>query len=146
MKIIAVVAMLGVSAIVALGLIPQGSVGGSMAIAGVFLIAALTVGIYEAWGNRRGVLGWIVSLIVAFIGGLIGAAAGAFLLESAIMLLAPVAGSLMQNAGPLLYVGINAQMLVTLAGAWLALGIVNKFRDRNVKASGVTSSGGTGQW
>lgn len=128
MKIIALIAMLTISLIVFLGLIPQGSVGGSMALAGLFLLAALAVGIYDAWSARRGVLGWIVSIGVAFIGGIVGAAAGAFILESAIVLLAPVAGSFMQNAGPLLYLGINAQILFTLLGAWLGLGIVNKFR------------------
>jgi hypothetical protein len=131
MKIITLIAMLAISLIVFLGLIPQGSVGGAMSFMLLFLIAALIVGIYDAWSARRGVLGWIVSLVVALIGGLIGAAAGAFALEMAMPLLASMgslSGSLMQTGGPLLYLSINAQMLFTLLGAWLALGLVNKLR------------------
>lgn len=140
MKIIAILSMLAVSLVVALDLIPKGSVGGAMTFALLFILASLIVGIYEAWGNGRGVLGWIVSIIVAGIGGMIGAAAGALVLETVLTLLAPE-GSLMQIGGPLLYLSVNAQMLFTLLGAWLGLGIVNKFRDKSVKASGVT-----GQW
>jgi hypothetical protein len=131
MKIIAVVAMLALSAIVYFGLLPLGSVGSAMTLSLLFLIAALAVGIYDAWSARRGVLGWIVSLVVALVGGMVGAAAGAFLLELAMPLLASMGsldGSLMQSGGPLLYLAINAQMLFTLFGAWLAVGLVNKLR------------------
>lgn len=131
MKIIAVLAMLVISLTVFLDLIPAGSVGGAMTFTLIFLIAALAVGVYDAWSARRGVLGWIVSLVVAFIGGLIGAAAGAFVMEMAMPLLASMgslSGSLMQTGGPLLYLAINAQMLFTLFGAWFALGLVNKWR------------------
>lgn len=127
MKIITLIAMLAISLIVFLGLIPQGSVGGAMSFMLLFLLAALAVGIYDAWSARRGVLGWIVSLVVALVGGLIGAAAGAFALELAFTLIPPQ-GSLMQLGGPLLYLSINAQMLFTLLGAWLALGLVNRWR------------------
>lgn len=131
MKVITLLAMLAISLIVFLGLIPPGSVGGAMTFAMLFLIAALIVGIYDAVSARRGVLGWIVSIIVALIGGMIGAAAGAFVLELAMPLLASMGaldGSLMQTGGPLLYLSINAQMLFTLFGAWFAVGLVNKWR------------------
>ncbi len=131
MKFITVVAMLSISAIVFLGLIPQESVGGAMTFALLFLIAALAVGLYDAWSARRGVLGWIVSILVAVIGGFIGAAAGAFAFELVMPLVAKMGsldGSLMQSGGPLLYLLINAQMLFTLLGAWLAVGLVNKWR------------------
>ena len=127
MKIITLIAMLAISLIVFLGLIPQGSVGGAMSFMLLFLLAALAVGIYDAWSARRGLLGWIVSLVVALVGALIGAAAGAFALELAFTLIPPQ-GSLMQTGGPLLYLSINAQMLFTLLGAWLALGLVNRWR------------------
>jgi hypothetical protein len=131
MKIIAVLAMLAISGIVFMGLIPPGSVGGAMTFALLFLIAAFAVGLYDAWSARRGVLGWIVSIMVALIGGLIGAAAGAFVFELAMPLVAKMGsldGSLMQTGGPLLYLLINAQMLFTLFGAWFAVGLVNKWR------------------
>lgn len=127
MKIIALMAMLAISLVVYLGLIPQGSVGGAMTFTMLFLIAALAVGVYDAWIARRGVLGWMVSILVALIGGLIGAAAGAFALELAFTLVPPQ-GSLMQTRGPLPYLSLNAQMLFTLLGAWLAVGLVNKWR------------------
>ena len=131
MTIIAVVAMLALSAIVYFGLLPLGSVGSAMTLSLLFLIAALAVGVYDAWSARRGVLGWIVSILVALVGGMVGAAAGAFALELAMPLLASMGsldGSLMQSGGPLLYLAINAQMLFTLFGAWLAVGLVNKLR------------------
>lgn len=127
MKIIALLAMLALSLIVFFDLIPQGSVGGAMTFSLLFLIAALVVGVYDAWSARRGVLGWIVSILVALAGGLIGAAAGAFALELAFTLLPPQ-GALMKIGGPLLYLSINAQMLFTLFGAWLSVGLVNKWR------------------
>lgn len=127
MKLIVPLSLLAVSLIVFFDLIPKGSVGGAMTFVLLFLTAALAVGFYEAWGNRRGVLGWIVSIVVAVIGGIVGAAGGAFVLETALTLLQPE-GSLMQTGGPLLYLGVNAQMLFTLLGAWLGLGIVNRLR------------------
>lgn len=129
MKIITFVAMLAISLVVFLGLNAPGSVGGAMTFMLLFLIAALAVGVYDAWTARRGLVGWIVSIIAAPFGGMISASAGAFVLEIAMPLVASTGaldGSLMQTGGPLLYLTINAQMLFTLFGAWFAVGLVNK--------------------
>lgn len=131
MKIIALLAVACLSLVVFLDLIPAESVGGAMTFALLFLIAALVAGVYDAMTARRGVLGWIVSIVVAVIGGFIGASAGAFVMELAMPLLASIGslqGSLMETRGPLLYIAVNAQMLFTLFGAWLALGLVNRWR------------------
>lgn len=127
MKFIALLSMLAITLVTASGSIPKGSVGGAMAFASMFFLAALAVGLYEAWTNRRGVAGWLVNIVVAFVGGLIGASLGSMIMETLLTLMPPN-GSLVEIGGPLLYVSLNAQMLVTLAGAWLALQFVNRFR------------------
>ena len=127
MKIIALLAMLGITLVTASGAVPKASVGGALTFAVMFLGAALVLGLYEAWSNRRGPLGWIVNIPVAFVGGLIGALAGTSIMETLLTLMPPN-GSLMEIGGPLLYASINAQMLFTLAGTWLALQVVNRWR------------------
>ena len=131
MKIITLIAMVTATLIVASGTLPKGSVGGSMALALIFLGAAVAAGLYEAWSMKRGVVGWIVSIAVAFVGGLIGAFVGAMILESLIVLLLPLMkfeGSLMAAGNLPLYAGVNAQMIFTMLGAWLALRLVNRWR------------------
>jgi len=80
MKIITLIAVIAIVLIQFSGAVPLSSVGGPMTLAMVFLAAALAAGIYEAWSMRRGVLGWIVSILTALAGaivaGLAGAAAG----------------------------------------------------------------------
>jgi hypothetical protein len=44
-------------------------VGGPLTLVLIFLLAMLAAGIHDAWSNRRGVLGWIVSIVCAVIGG-----------------------------------------------------------------------------
>ncbi|MEQ1672399.1 MAG: hypothetical protein ABL893_16220 [Hyphomicrobium sp.] len=131
MKYITLIAMLGVTLIVASGGLPKGSVGGPMMLTLIFLCAALAAGLYEAWSARRGVVGWIVSVVVAFFGGLVGAFVGAMILESLLVLLLPfmkLEGSLMTTGGLPLYIDINAQMIFTMLGAWGALQLVNRWR------------------
>ena len=127
MKIITLIALLTVSLLAFLDVFPKGSVGGAMSLAFLFVVAAIAVGLHDAWSNRRGVLGWIVSIIVSFVGGLFGAGVGAVLVENAIMLVRPE-GALMQTHHPMLYLSLNGQMICTLLGAWLALALVNRFR------------------
>jgi hypothetical protein len=47
-----------------------------MTLALVFLIAAVTVGIHEAWSNKRGVRGWIVSIVASLAGAFVAAEIG----------------------------------------------------------------------
>lgn len=98
----------------------QGSVGGSMTVFMVLMIAALVVGIVDAWSMRRGVLGWIVSILVALVGAIIGALASGMVMDTVL--------SLIRFEGrPGQIFGIVG-VIITLTGSWLALGLVNRFR------------------
>jgi len=127
MKYIALIAVIALLLLELSGAIPRSSVGGPMTIALVFLIAAVAVGIHEAWSNKRGVGGWIVSIVTALVGGLVGASLGSMVLETVQGLLG-LEGALAETRHPLLYVSLVGMMLVALLGSWLALRIVDRMR------------------
>ena len=70
MKFIAPIAVIGILLLQVSGAVPQSSVGGPMTLALAFFGAALAVGIHESWSNKRGVLGWIVSIVAALVGAM----------------------------------------------------------------------------
>ena len=73
------IAVIAAAAILLLQLtdsIPMASVGGSMTIALVYFVAALAVAIHEAWTKRRGALGWVVNIVLSFVGALVAAPVG----------------------------------------------------------------------
>ena len=41
-----------------------------------YLVAALALGIHEAWTQKRGVLGWIVNIVVSLVGAFVAAPLG----------------------------------------------------------------------
>jgi hypothetical protein len=128
MKYIVPIAVIGIFLLQFSGAVPQASVGGAMTLALGFSIAAAAVGIYEAWSKRRGVLGWLLSIVVAFVGGvLIGGMIGSFVLDL-VMTLVSFEGALAGSGHPLLYIMLAVQMLFVLFGAWIALQLVNKLR------------------
>lgn len=127
MKYIVPVAVAGVLLLQASGAIPMSSVGGPMTIALAFLAAALAVGIHEAWTKGRGVLGWILNVVVSIVGALVAVQLGEFLLLPLLMLM-DVRGSLAATGGFAMYVGLSAMMLLTLLGSWGALQLVNRWR------------------
>jgi hypothetical protein len=127
MKYIVLIAVITLLALELSGAIPQSSVGGPMTLALVFLIAALAVGIHDAWSKQRGVLGWIVSIVVALVGGLVGASLGSMVME-AILMQTNLEGSLAETRHPLLYVSLVGMMLFALLGSWIALRIVDRMR------------------
>ena len=49
--------------------LPKSSVGGPMAMMMIVFLAVLALGLYEAWSQKRGVLGWIVSVVASVVGG-----------------------------------------------------------------------------
>jgi hypothetical protein len=127
MKYIALIAVFTLLALELSGSIPQSSVGGPLTIAMVVFAAALAVGIREAWLNRRGVLGWIVSIVTAFVGTFIAAQiAGMFFVT--IQGLLGVDGALAKTKHPLLYVSMVGTVLISMLGSWLALRIVDRMR------------------
>ncbi len=109
------------------GLVPRSSVGGAMTIALAFLLATLAAGIYEAWSRRRGVLGWIVNILVSVVGGFVAAGIGATLMDMLLPLL-KLEGSLASTKHPMFYVLLAGQMILTMLGSSLALRLVNRFR------------------
>ena len=86
------IVLIAVAAIVLLqssGAIPQSSVGGPIAIALVVFAATLAVGIHEAWTNGRGVLGWIVNIVVAVVGAFLVAPVAGMVMVMVVALLNP---------------------------------------------------------
>jgi hypothetical protein len=80
MKYIVLIAVIGILLLQWTDSIPLASVGGSMTIGLTYIVAALAVGIHEAWTKKRGVLGWIVNIVVTFIGALVAAPIGGMLI------------------------------------------------------------------
>lgn len=131
MPTIALIAVVGILLLQLTGAMPQSSVGGPMMIALALFSAALAVAIHEAWTNKRGVLGWIVNIIVSFVGAFLAAQLGGMLTIMLVALMRPlvhVEGSLAATGGPLLSVALAAVMGVTLLGSWGTLWIVNRWR------------------
>ncbi len=133
MKYIAPIAVIAIVLLQLSGAVPQSSVGGPMTLAVVFLGAALAVGIHEAWTNKRGVLGWIVNIVVSLVGGFLAAEVGNLIFPLILMLLNSLGllnlvGSLAATGGPLLYVSLAGMMLLMLLGSWIALRFVNRWR------------------
>lgn len=85
----------------------------------VFFIIMGAMGLYEAWRNKRGVLGWIVSFLTSIGGGALAMVLGVSISDALIMQPATVSiGSV---------IGVLTPVLM-LAGSWLALRIVRRFR------------------
>lgn len=127
MKFIMPIAVIALLALQMTGAVPQSSESGAMTLALFFLMAALAAGIYEAWSAKRGVLGGIVSTVVAIIGGILAASLSGMAMEKMLML-SNFEGSLAGKGGPLFYGLSAAMMVITLLGSWSALWVVNRLR------------------
>jgi len=133
MKYIALIAVIGILLLQATGAIPLASVGGPLTIGLFFIVASLAFGIHEAWTNGRGVLGWIVNIVVSFAGALVGAQVGGFVVVAILGLTGSMTGSIAKTGGLAMSFALAGGMLATLAGAWGALQIVNRWRDKPVQ-------------
>ena len=127
MRIITLVGIVGILLVDFTGAIPKSSVGGPMALLLMFFLAMLAVGLHDAWSNKRGVLGWIVSIVCSVIGGFLAATLGGLVMET-ILPLMELDGSLATSQHPMRYVSSAGMMALTLLGSWVALQIVNRFR------------------
>lgn len=128
MKIILIVSVLVVLVSELAGAIPDSSVGGPMALLFLFVIAMLAVGIHDAWSNGRGVLGWIVSIFCAVIGGGVAMSLAGVVIMEPILPLLKLNGPLATSQHPMRYIAPVGMILITLLGSWGALKIVNRFR------------------
>lgn len=88
----------------------------TLMLAGAALAAA--VGLYDAYSHRRGVMGWIVSIVASVVGGVL---AGATLPQLVILALKP-------DGPAALYIGLASVLAGVLIGSSVALWVVNRFR------------------
>ena len=105
----------------------KSSVGGPMTDLLIGFLTMWSVGIYEAWSEKRGPLGWALSVFVAFIGGFIGISLFGMMLEK-IMTLVHFEGQLASSDHPLRYVATVGMPVFTVLGAWLPLKIISRLR------------------
>jgi hypothetical protein len=124
---IALIAVIGILLLQVTDSIPLSSVGGPMVIAMVAFAVSLAVAIHEAWTKKRGVLGWIVNVVVTFVGVFVAAPLGGMVV---VLILSPFMDgpSLAASGGAVAGAGLVGMMLVTLLGSWGALWIVNRWR------------------
>ena len=127
MAYIALTAVIGILLLQATGAIPPSSVGGPLTIALAFLVAAVAVGIHEAWMKRRGVLGWIVNIVVSFFGAFLAAQIGGGIVGIVFSLANP-GTSLAAAGGPVMYAALAIVTVAVLLGSWGALWVVNRWR------------------
>jgi len=128
MQYIMLIAVIGVLLLYWAGAIPLASVGGAMVIAMAVLVGTLAVAIHEAWTKKRGVLGWIVNIVVSFVGALLVVPLGGMVM---VMLLFPFmdgSSSLAAAGGPQMSIALAGQMAITLLGSWGSLWLVNRWR------------------
>lgn len=127
MKHIVVAAIVGILVLFGAGGIPLASVGGSLTIGFAFLAASLAVAIHEAWTERRGVLGWIVNVVIVLVAAFFAAQAGGFLM---VMLLSPFmdGSSIAATGGVVMAIALAGAMGTTLLGAWGALRLLKRWR------------------
>lgn len=128
MLIIVFVAVAAILLLQGTGAIPLASVGGSLVIAAVYFAAALAVAIHEAWTHKRGVLGWLLNLVLSFVGAFLGAQLGGFLMVTILGATGQLQGSLARTGGPLFAVALVGGLLAAILGAWGALQIVKRWR------------------
>jgi hypothetical protein len=120
--LIAVMAMLLLSVAM-----PNSSVGGPLTIMLILFLVMLAVGIHEAWSKKRGVLGWIVNIVVAVIGGFVVVIFAGMTMETILPHL-HLEGSLASSQHPVLYVVSASLAILTVLGSWIPLQMVNRFR------------------
>ncbi len=127
MRIIILIAVLSMVLLEVTDAVPKSSVGGPVTMLFIVFVAVLALALYDAWSQRRGVLGWIVSIFVALVGGYFGLIVGSAILESVLSQL-DLGGPLASSQHPLRYIASAGMMLLALLGAWIALQIASRWR------------------
>ncbi len=127
MRLIILIAVTAILLLELTDALPKSSVGGPMAMMMIVFLAVLAFGLYEAWSQKRGVLGWIVSVVASVVGGFLGAAVASVILEILLSYLS-LGVPLAETQHPLRYIASAGMMLLALLGSWIALQIVNRNR------------------
>jgi hypothetical protein len=128
MPYIVVIAVVTVLLLQWTGSIPLDSVGGAMVFAMPVLIGTLAIAIHEAWTKKRGVLGWIVNVVVTFLAAFLVAPLGGMVM---VILLSPFmdgSSSLAAAGDPQMSIALAGVMAIALLGSWGALRIVDRWR------------------
>jgi hypothetical protein len=129
MPYIVLIAVIGILLLQWSGAIPSDTVGGALVIAAATFVAALAIAIHEAWTKKRGVLGWIVNIVVSFLGAFFAAQFGASLVAIPLLMLAGGGSSSLAAAGGgVMSVALALMMVVALTGSSSALWLVNRWR------------------
>ncbi|MGJ5177151.1 hypothetical protein ACQR16_01045 [Bradyrhizobium oligotrophicum] len=129
MYIIVLIAVVGIVVLQMAGAIPMDAVGGGLVIASATFVAVLAIAVYEAWTNKRGVLGWIVNIVVSFLGAFFAAQLGGPLVAIPLLTVAGGDGnSLAAAGGGVMLVALALMMVVAIAGSVGALWLVNRRR------------------
>jgi hypothetical protein len=127
MKIIILIAVIAMLVIELTDALPKSSVGGPLTMMLIVYLAALVLGLYEAWSQKRDVVGWIVSIVVSVVGGFIGSVVASLILGEVLSYLS-LGVPLVETQHPVRYIASAGMMLLTLLGSWTALQIVNRYR------------------
>jgi hypothetical protein len=127
MRIIILIAVMAILLLELSDALPKSSVGGPMAMMMIVFLAVLALGLYEAWSQKRGVLGWIVSVVASVVGGFLGAAVASAILGTVLSYL-NLGVPLAETQHPLRYIASAGMMLLALLGSWIALQIVSRYR------------------
>lgn len=128
MTYIVLIAVIGLLLLQWTGAVPVDSVGGALVIAAAVLVGTLAVAIHEAWTRKRGVLGWIVNIVVSCAAVLLVAPLGGAVMVTLLFPFMDGSSSLAAAGGPMMSVALAGQMAITPLGAWGALWLVNRWR------------------
>ncbi|MBR0869863.1 hypothetical protein JQ633_05810 [Bradyrhizobium tropiciagri] len=127
--IIVLTAVIGILVLQMTGAIPMDAVGGGLVIAAATFVAVLALAVHEAWTNKRGVLGWIVNIVVSLVAAFFAAQFGGPLVAIPLLMLAGEGSSSLAAAGSgVMSLALVLVMVVTLAGSSGALWLVNRRR------------------
>jgi len=127
--IIVLIAVIGIVVLQLVGAIPNDAVGGGLVIAAATFVAVLAIAVHEAWTKQRGVLGWIVNIVVSLLGAFFAAQLSGPLVAIPLLALTGGGGSSLAAAGGgVMSVALALMMVVTIAGSSGALWLVNRRR------------------
>lgn len=128
MKTIILIAVITILLLELSDALPKSSVGGPMATMMIFFVAVVAFGIYEAWSQKRGALGWIGSIVASVVGGFLGSVVASVILGMVLSYL-NLGVPLVETQHPVRYIASAGMMLLALLGSWIALQIANRFRS-----------------